>query len=121
MMAFLDNPKDYKVFLAISIASFGVYGLLTIGYVLVNRNCGEKARGSIMGISCLFGAFGILFVAKIGGLMFDYIDKSSPFLCCAVFSFINFVTILIPKVRISLDSQQEDEKEEKESLCPNEN
>ena len=117
MIYFCDDPKDYKVFLAISIASFGVYGLLTIGYVLVNRNCGHKARGSVMGISCLFGAFGILFVAKIGGLLFDYVNKASPFLCCSAFSFILFCTILIPKVRKSLDSKQGDEEEECKSSC----
>jgi MFS family permease len=113
MIAFLDDPKDYKVLLAISLASFGVYGLLTIGYVLVNKNCGHKARGSVMGISALFGAFGILFVAKIGGILFDYVSKSSPFICCSAFSFLLFCIVLIPKVRISLDNQEEEEK-----ICP---
>jgi len=25
---------------------------------MVNKNCGHKARGSVMGINCLFGAIG---------------------------------------------------------------
>ncbi len=113
MMAFLDDPKDYKVLIAISLASFGVYGLLTIGYVLVNKNCGNKARGSVMGISALFGAFGILFVAKIGGVLFDFVSKSSPFVCCSGFSLLLFCIVLIPSVRISLDNKDKEEK-----ICP---
>lgn len=81
-----------------------MYGLLTIGYVLVNKNCGHKARGSVMGINCLFGAFGILFVAKIGGFLFDNVNKSAPFVVSGVLSFLLFCFLLIPKVRRNLDN-----------------
>jgi len=104
LFIFCDDPYDFKVNLSISIACFGIYGLLTIGYVLVNKNCGHKARGSVMGINCLFGAFGILFVAKVGGYLFDHVHKSAPFMISGAFSFILFCLILIPKVRNSLDN-----------------
>jgi len=70
----------------------------------VNKNCGHQARGSVMGISGLFGAVGILFVAKVGGFLFDNVHKSAPFMITAIFSFILFIFLLIPKVRRSLDN-----------------
>lgn len=110
LFALCDDPYDYKVNLSISIASFGIYGLLTIGYVLVNKNCGHKARGSVMGINCLFGACGILIVAKVGGYLFDHVHKSAPFAISGVFSFLLFCMILIPKVRRSLDNPEDEDE-----------
>lgn len=104
LFAICDDPNDIKVLISISISSFGLYGLLTIGYVLVNKNCGHNARGSVMGINCLFGAVGILFVAKGGGLLFDNVHKSAPFIGAGICSLLLFCFILIPKVRRSLDS-----------------
>jgi hypothetical protein len=73
---------------------------MTLGYVLVNTHCGHKARGSIMGINCLFGAIALLILAKLGGLAFDKIDKSVPFLFAAVSSAILFLVILITRSKI---------------------
>jgi hypothetical protein len=63
-----------------------------------------------MGISCLFGAFGILFIAKVGGLLFDHVHKTAPFVIVGGLSFILFCLILIPKVRYSLDNPQLENK-----------
>ena len=92
-----SDPDHWLVFFSISIASFGFYGLMTLGYVLVNLHCGHKARGSVMGLNCLFGAIAILIIAKLGGLAFDKIDKSIPFLFSAAGSFILLIVVLFTK------------------------
>lgn len=92
-----NDPYSPVVFISISVASFGFYGLVTLGFVMVNKHCGYKARGSVMGINCLFGALAILILSKGGGLAFDYIDKSVPFLFSAFTSFILFFVVLLRK------------------------
>jgi predicted MFS family arabinose efflux permease len=92
-----NDPHSPLVLMFISVASFGFYGLLTLGFVMVNQHCGHKARGSVMGINCLFGALAILVLSKGGGLAFDMIDKSVPFLFAAFGSFILFIVVLIRK------------------------
>ena len=79
---------------------------------MVNKNCGNKARGSVMGINCLFGAIGIikynlgiLIVAKFGGICFDNVSKEAPFVGVGIFSFISFVLMLIPSIRNSIDTE----------------
>jgi len=57
-----------------------------------------------MGINCLFGAIGILIIAKIGGLLFDNVSVLSPFLIVGVFSFIMLIPLLIPSIRKELDN-----------------
>ena len=93
----VSDPHSPLVLISISVASFGFYGLMTMGYVMVNQHCGHKARGSVMGINCLFGAVAILVIAKGGGLVFDLVDKSIPFLFAAFCSFILFFVVLFRK------------------------
>ena len=92
-----NDPHHWLVLVSISTAAFGFYGLITLGYVMVNQHCGHKARGSVMGINCLFGAIGLLVFNKIGGVAFDKIDKSVPFLAAAFFSLILFFVVLFRK------------------------
>ncbi len=78
---------------------------MTLGYVMVNKNCSCKARGSVMGINCLFGAIAILIVAKGGGLAFDHISRQAPFVGSAFCSLVLFVVNLIPYVRKVINSE----------------
>ena len=70
MFYYTSDPSHWMAIVSISIASFGFYGLMTVGYVMVNKSCTCEIRGSVMGLNCLFGAIGILIIAKIGGLLF---------------------------------------------------
>jgi fucose permease len=73
---------------------------MTIGYVMVNLHCGNKARGSVMGINCLFGAIALLILAKLGGLAFDKIDKSIPFLFASLGSAILLLIVLFTRSKV---------------------
>jgi hypothetical protein len=75
---------------------------MTLGYVMVNQHCGHSARGSVMGINCLFGAIAILILAQGGGIAFDKIDKSAPFLGAAFFSFIMIFVILFRRNELDI-------------------
>jgi MFS family permease len=85
-------------------ATFGIYGLMTIGFVIVNQHCGFKERGAVMGINCLFGAIAILVIAQLGGVAFDEISTTSPFIASAFLSLVMLFVGLIPTVRNNLDN-----------------
>jgi predicted MFS family arabinose efflux permease len=99
-----SNPSSWVAVVAIAIASFGIYGLLTVGYVMVAKSCSNEMRGSVMGINCLFGAVGILIVAKIGGVMFDNVSVLSPFIIVCACNFLMLIPLSIPSIRKELDS-----------------
>ncbi len=99
MLWYFDDPFKLISIIAISIACLGFYGLMTLGYIIVNKNCGCKIRGSIMGINCLYGAVGILVVSKIGGIAHDKISTISPFIGTALCSLILSIVLLFPKFR----------------------
>ncbi len=95
-----SDPHHWLAIVSISVASFGFYGLTTLGYVIVNRNCGNRARGSVMGINCLAGAVAVLIIAKLGGMAFDDIDINAPFLFSAFCSFILLIYIICVRKKV---------------------
>lgn len=103
-VSFYLSPSVHHWLTIVSIccASFGFYGMMTLGYVIVNLHCGHKARGSIMGINCLIGAIFLMVLAKLGGLAFDKIDKSVPFLFVGGCSAILFLIILFTRSKIDV-------------------
>ncbi len=107
------DPEGWLPFVSISVACFGFYGLMTLGFVIVNQHCGHKARGCVMGLNCLFGAVGLLILAQLGGLAFDKLDKSAPFFGMAVLSFIMFIVIFVTRKRLDNPVERVEGKE-----CP---
>jgi predicted MFS family arabinose efflux permease len=101
------GPHHPMAIISISIASIGIYGMMTLGYVMVNKNCGQKAKGSVMGISALSGAVAILIIAKAGGVAFDKVHKNAPFVGAAICSFILLLVNLIPCVRDKVNKQND--------------
>jgi hypothetical protein len=78
---------------------------MTLSFVLVNKNCGHKARGSVMGLNCLFGAIAILIIAKAGGVAFDKVGKNAPFIGAMTLSVIVIIINLIPNISNKLNKK----------------
>jgi len=58
---------------------------------LVGKEAPTKGRGAVIGMFSLFGAFGILLVAKIGGWLFDVWMSIGPFVLVGVANLVVFV------------------------------
>ena len=93
------DPHHWLTLVSVSCASFGFYGFMILGLIIVNVHCGTKAKGSIMGINCLFGAVSLLILAKLG-VAFDKIDKSVPFLYASFCSAVLIIVILFTRSNI---------------------
>lgn len=107
ILSFVD-PTNGLVFLAMGIAAFGFYGLTTVGFIIVNKNCGCRARGAVMGINALAGAIGILILSKLGGFLFDTVWNRSPFIISAFYSLAMIIAVWIPsnKRKLLADEQE---------------
>lgn len=105
MLCFVD-PTNGLVFLAMGIAAFGFYGLTTVGFIIVNKNCGCRARGAVMGLNCLAGAIGILILSKLGGFLFDTVWNRSPFIISAFYSFMMIIAVWVPAIKRKLLTEE---------------
>lgn len=100
-----NQPNNWLVYASIFTAFFGIYGLMTVGFIMVNQFSGNKTRGSVMGVTCLGGAIGILIVSKLGGLAFDK-NIYSPFIGVGILSLIMLILVIIPSLRRKLNNDE---------------
>jgi MFS family permease len=77
---------------AMGAAAFGAAAMLGIGQasgilasqVLIGQEAPGAIRGAVIGMVGFFGALGILFISKIGGLAFDEWRPGAPFIIMAI-------------------------------------
>ena len=58
----------------------------------------ENMKGEIAGVYSLVGGVGILFLSKIGGLLFDKISTAAPFYILASFNALLVISCLVDTV-----------------------
>ena len=78
---------------------FGFYGLTTVGFVILNKNVGHQARGSVMGVNSFCGAIGIVILTKLGGYLFNKASYLAPFYMVGTLSLISILLLLITPIR----------------------
>lgn len=77
---FIDRPMSTAAFVAAGLVGFGEIGNVVCSLSLVASPSVPKAsRGSVAGVYSAFGAAGILFNTKIGGILFDQWHSAAPF------------------------------------------
>ena len=95
-MAFIDSPLNFSNLPFFILVSCSAIGTVIATSSLIGQEAPVKQRGSIIGISTLFGAIGILTATALGGRLFDLIGPSGPFLfICGMHSVLLLVTIIV--------------------------
>jgi len=79
-LGFVDDPFGGAMYGAAILIGFGEIAANLASLSLVGKEAPARGRGAVIGMFSLFGALGILLVAKIGGSIFDDISRIGPFL-----------------------------------------
>ncbi len=66
-------------------------GLITAALYLINKYAETNHRGYITGLANIFSVLGIFMTAVLGGLLFDNLTKTAPFLMFAAFVFLGLM------------------------------
>ncbi|KAF9580062.1 hypothetical protein BGW38_003440, partial [Lunasporangiospora selenospora] len=102
----------------VSLVGIGQIGIITTGMTLVNgAYVPERYRGSVAGVYSFCGAISIMFMARLGGHLYDVWMRGAPFvlmgiahIVIALFSI--YVSIVTPR----LEEQDRKRKEEEERV-----
>jgi MFS family permease len=95
-MALIDSPLNYSNLPFFILVSCSAIGTVIATSSLIGQEAPAKQRGSIIGISTLFGAIGILTATALGGRLFDQLGPSGPFLfICGMHSVLLLATIIV--------------------------
>ena len=91
-LAIVNNPLGTEMYYAAILIGFGEIAANLSALSLVGKEAPAKGRGSVIGMFSLFGALGILLVAKMGGILFDEVSRIGPFI---LVGFANLVVMVL--------------------------
>jgi Na+/melibiose symporter-like transporter len=94
-LAFVGDPLGKEMYFAAILIGFGEIAANLSSLSLVGKEAPAKGRGAVIGMFSLCGAFGILLVAKIGGILFDEVSHIGPFILVGIANLIVLVLAIV--------------------------
>lgn len=80
---FFDNPLGAEMYVAAVLVGMGEMSANIASLTLIGSEAPAKVRGAVIGLFSLFGAIGILLVAKVGGILSGTYGTLAPFMLVA--------------------------------------
>jgi MFS family permease len=82
----IPDPLGGLMIPCLIVVGIGQMSVTSACQTLVGQEAPPSARGAITGMFAFFGALGILFITKIGGIMYDGIGPAAPFVLIGFFN-----------------------------------
>lgn len=96
----VSDPFGTGFFLAACVlAGMGEASVMIAGAVLVGQEAPADCRGAVLGTFSLFGAFGIMVLTYAGGVIFDQIGPTAPFVMMGWINLMVLVGALVLRFR----------------------
>ena len=87
-MGLIVNPLGGWVFLPAFLVGVGQAGCLLAPQTVTLDLAPESMRGSVLGAFNTVGCIGIIFFLQVGGLLFDWLGPSAPFVFTGIANFV---------------------------------
>ncbi len=88
VMGLIENPFGWWIYIPALFIGLGQAGCLLASQTLALDLAPVEIRGSVMGAFNTIGGIGIMFFLQVGGMLFDWISPTAPFLFTGVANFI---------------------------------
>ncbi len=82
------NPMSWWIMVPAALLGMGQAGCLLAPQTLALDLAPEEIRGSVMGAFNTVGCIGIIFFLQIGGVLFDWLSPTAPFIFTGIANFI---------------------------------
>jgi len=90
----IDDPFGTVIIVACVLAGMGESSAMIAGGVLIGQEAPAKSRGAVLGTYSLMGAAGIMVLTFAGGVLFDKVGRTAPFIMMACINVIVFASAL---------------------------
>ncbi|MBF0308759.1 MAG: MFS transporter [Magnetococcales bacterium] len=94
-MGLILNPFSWWILLPVTVVGVGQAGCILVPQTLALDLAPERIRGSVLGVFNTVGCFGVIFFLQIGGILFDWIGPTAPFVFTGVVNMLLFVYALL--------------------------
>ncbi|NGZ07096.1 MAG: MFS transporter [Magnetococcales bacterium] len=79
-MGLILNPFSWWIVIPVTIIGVGQAGCVLVPQTLALDLAPEEIRGSVLGVFNTVGCFGVIFFLQVGGILFDWLGPTVPFL-----------------------------------------
>ncbi len=93
-MGFIVDPLGVWMYPAAVLLGIGQMSVMSASQTLIGQEAPERIRGSVMGMFSIAGAIGILFITKVGGIVFDQ-WKPGPFVIVAAVNLLLCIVAIV--------------------------
>jgi len=97
-VAFVDDPLSMRALPLFALLGVGQISAFFGATTLIGQEAPLVERGAVIGVFNFAGAVGILFATKIGGVLFDSIDPSAPFVMIGCLNLLLFFAAVVVRV-----------------------
>ena len=103
-MGLISSPLDNAMLPFFGLLAIGQGSAIIASVTLIGQEASAAERGTIIATNAWFGAVGILIATLAGGLLFDSVGPSAPFVMLGIFQAI--VMVLSVAVRLNVPGQR---------------
>ena len=97
-MGLITSPLDFAMWPYFVVITWGSGFMMKSSLSLVGQEAPIKERGSVIAMSGMFGAIGILIFTKWGGIAFDAWAPSAPFVMAGIYQAVLLVVAIIVRI-----------------------
>lgn len=95
----IDDPFGSMMLVACVLVGMGESSAIVSGGVLIGQEAPARSRGAVLGTYSLMGALGIMLLTFAGGIVFDTIGQTAPFLMMAGINLLVLVGAMLLRFR----------------------
>ncbi|GAB0057865.1 Magnetosome protein MamH [Candidatus Magnetaquicoccaceae bacterium FCR-1] len=93
-MGLILNPFSWGIVIPVIIIGVGQAGCVLVPQTLALDLAPEEIRGSVLGVFNTVGCFGVIFFLQVGGILFDWLGPTTPFIFMGIINLALFVYAL---------------------------
>ncbi|MEE8308695.1 MAG: MFS transporter [Gammaproteobacteria bacterium] len=97
-VAFVEDPLAPNALPLFALLGIGQISAFFGATTLIGQEAPLLERGAVIGVFNFAGAIGILFATKIGGVLFDTVDPSAPFVMIGCLNLLIFIAAMVVRV-----------------------
>ena len=94
----IDDPLGRTMIYAAILMGIGEVSVLIASGAVLGEEAPEENRGAVVGVFGLLGAVGILFATYVGGIVFDNIGRTAPFLMMGILNAVLMVATVVARM-----------------------
>ncbi|MBF0164563.1 MAG: MFS transporter [Magnetococcales bacterium] len=89
-MGLIFNPFSWWILVPVTIIGVGQAGCVLVPQTLAMDLAPEEIRGSVLGVFNTVGCFGVIFFLQVGGILFDWLGPTVPFIFMGIVNLLLF-------------------------------